>query len=365
MQTQNLFIPAALQQNGGNLLDKIDTGNFSVSKYKSAFHLLNFHSWRPYYDNPDWTFTIYGENILNTLQSSIYYDYNENERSNKLGFSAIYSQWFPWITGGASYTFNRTVSDTANTYHWNELNWSLGFNIPLNLSKNRWYKNLSMASSINNKQVYYKDGLKDQLGTPKFYYLQSSVSWVSQTQKGRQNIFPHWAQTFYLQHRVILDNYNANQFLGTGSLYFRGIGINHNLVVSAAYQVRDTANEYRFDNNFPMARGYNNVDAPRIWKWSVNYHFPIFNPDWGFAQIAYLYRIRANLFYDDAKAKSLRTGEVFSFRSTGAEIFFDTQWWNEQPLSFGIRYSHLLDNNLGGGGSRNVWEIVLPVILTR
>jgi hypothetical protein len=49
-------------------LNDIVTRNFSVSKYKKGTGLLNFHSWRPYYEDPLFTYTLYGQNILNTLQ---------------------------------------------------------------------------------------------------------------------------------------------------------------------------------------------------------------------------------------------------------------------------------------------------------
>ena len=49
------------------------------------------------------------------------------------------------------------------------------------------------------------------------------------------------------------------------------------------------------------------------------------------------------------------------FRSAGAEITFDTKWWNEGDASIGIRYSRLLDDDLFGGTGRNRWEIILPV----
>jgi len=56
-------------------------------------------------------------------------------------------------------------------------------------------------------------------------------------------------------------------------------------------------------------------------------------------------------------------GNIFKadFRSTGTEIYFDTKWWNELPLTFGIRYSRLLDEDIFGGTGRNRWEFILPV----
>jgi hypothetical protein len=135
-------------------------------------------------------------------------------------------------------------------------------------------------------------------------------------------------------------------------------------VLSGAYQSRDTARQYLFSNSFPLSRGYPDANFPRMWKWSVNYHLPIVLPDWGFAQLVYFMRVRANLFYDQSYLKSLRTGVTNGLASAGMEIYFDTKWWNQQPVSFGFRYSRLLDTDAyASPPNANQFEFVLPVNL--
>jgi hypothetical protein len=102
-----------------------------------------------------------------------------------------------------------------------------------------------------------------------------------------------------------------------------------------------------------------------MWKWSANYHVPLLYPDWGFGQIVYFTRIRGNLFFDYTQLQNLRTKNIFSFRSTGAEIYFDTKWWNQEPVTFGFRYSRLLDNNAGVPALANRWEFIMPVGLIK
>jgi hypothetical protein len=50
-------------------------------------------------------------------------------------------------------------------------------------------------------------------------------------------------------------------------------------------------------------------------------------------------------------------------RSTGAELYVDTKWWNQYPLTFGIRVSHLLDNDPRARNAKgsNLFEFILPV----
>ena len=104
-------------------------------------------------------------------------------------------------------------------------------------------------------------------------------------------------------------------------------------------------------------------------KAAVNYHFPLAYPDWGFGNIVYLMRLRANVFYDHSRIADnfrLSNNQVryleFDQRSTGLEIYFDTKWWNQLPVSFGLRYSRLLDDDIFGR-SPNQYEFIVPVNL--
>ena len=100
---------------------------------------------------------------------------------------------------------------------------------------------------------------------------------------------------------------------------------------------------------------------------SGNYHFPIAYPDFGLANIVYLQRLRGNLFYDLTRVY----GGYFhsppnasrDLRSVGTEIYFDTKWWNQLPVSFGFRVSYLLDDGFNSADRKgNTWvEFIMPV----
>src|SRR5690606_22828370 len=100
----DIYIPGALKQLNAISLHGMPTPGLTVSRYSKWKNPFNFHSWRPYYEQPDWSFTLYGQNVLNTLQSEAYYAYNENESSSKVGANLLWGSWYPWITGGLSYT---------------------------------------------------------------------------------------------------------------------------------------------------------------------------------------------------------------------------------------------------------------------
>jgi hypothetical protein len=46
------------------------------------------------------------------------------------------------------------------------------------------------------------------------------------------------------------------------------------------------------------------------------------------------------------------------------EIYFDTKWWNQQSVSFGVRYSRLLDTDLFvQKPNPNRFEFIMPLNL--
>jgi hypothetical protein len=195
--------------------------------------------------------------------------------------------------------------------------------------------------------------------------LNNTISFTNQIQQARKQINPRLAQTLFLNFKGAVTNLEARQFLASGSFYLPGFFVTHSLVLQGAYQARDSLRNVIYSNSFPFSRGYQAASFYRMWKVGGNYHLPLLYPDWGFGNILYFLRIRANVFYDFTRAQDFNTSRQLverDFRSYGTEIFFDTKWWNQLPISFGIRYSRLLDPDIEGRAP-NQWEIVLPVNL--
>ena len=356
---------AEVYKNADHLfLNELSVQPYVITKYPKSFHLLNIHSYRPFYEPPEYSFTLYGQNVLNTLQSEIAYTYNQNEGSHKLGYNGAFGGWYLQPVFGLSQTWQRTATSVKDTtFNWNELIGYAGLQLPLNLSGGKQYRYLTLSTTFNTEQVKWT-GLAEKLfRNANFNYISAKVVYTGQVQKAVQHIYPHWAQSLVVQYKSIINQYTAHQFLATGSFYLPGLAVNHNLVFSAAFHNRDTLQQYLFANNFPFARGYSAVDFPQMWRFGANYHIPLSYPDWGFGGIIYFQRIRANLFYDYTMGKSLRSGTLYPFGTVGTEIFFDTRWWSQQLVTFGIRYSHLLNNEFRGSTQPNVWELILPINL--
>ncbi|HUR66728.1 MAG TPA: hypothetical protein VMZ03_10300 [Chitinophagaceae bacterium] len=345
----------------GDILLKLPQRQFTSSKYKKGTKLLNLHSWRPYYSDPIFTYSIYGENVLNTLQTELFYSYNQNDKTNSVGLFATYGALFPHITGGTEYTFDNETEVGNRIRRWAQLDTRVGLMIPLNYASGKTYKDFSAGSYYILRNEFNKDFYKDSLGNTSFGYLLHSLSWTQQVQRAVQHIYPRFAYSLSMNHRHAISNVEGYQFIGNATLYVPGLLSTHNLVLAGSFQQRDTLGQLVFSNRFAYSRGYEGRYFSRMWRLSANYHLPLFYPDWGFGNILYLMRIRANAFYDFTKVYSRDKSLTADQRSVGGEIFLDTKWWNQYPLTFGFRISRLLDPDQLDGKKGTIFEFVLPV----
>jgi hypothetical protein len=346
------------------LLTEVTDRKFNESKYKQGGHLFHFHSWRPYFEDPDFTYSIYSDNFLNTLSTELFYHYNRDDKTNGAGVNFLYGALYPYINGGVEYTFNQAVTINNKPSTIDKLETRIGLSLPLDFTSGRSYKNLLLGTNYVFEQIIFKGTYKDSVDNRNFNYLHHYLSWSQQIQQAAQHIYPRLGYSFSLNHRHAITLYNSYQFIGNASIYLPGFFSTHNIILGGSFQQRDTTN-ILFSNRFAGARGYNEYYLSRMWRLSANYHFPIVYPDWGFANILYFQRIRGNAFFDFARVYSKDKTVSRDLRSVGGEIYFDTKWWNEYPLTFGVRFSHLLDNELAGGTQKNVFEILVPIVIPR
>ncbi len=344
-----------------HLADTVTARTFTNSPYRKGTRLFNFHSWRPYYEDPVFTFSLYGENVLNTLQTELYYLYNENEKTSAVGFSSIYGAGFPYLSAGTELTFNREVPIGNRIRQWNQLDSRIGLTLPISRTSGTTFKNFSMSSFYVLRNEFNKDFYKDSLGNTSFSYLSHAISWSEQIQRAVQHIYPRFAYAAAASYRHAISRYEARQFNGSASLYVPGLLSTHNLLLNASFQERDTLGEVSFGNRFAYSRGYTGRYFTRMWKVAANYHLPLWCPDWGVGNILYIQRIRMNLFYDFTKVYSTDKKQTRDQRSVGGELFADTKWWNQYPLTFGIRVSQLLDRDQFDGFKGTFFEFVMPV----
>ena len=361
--TPDLYTPNGLGKKGtGILYNLTDTAN-TITSYKKGLHLFNFHSWRPEVNDPEYSYNLYSDNVLSSFSSSAKYTFNRSDRSHTIGLYEAFAGWLPVLRLGTEYSLNRS-RDTAvgKSVQFNSGKLNAGVYIPLSFVGGRTNKFLSFGGGYNIEQLYYRGIGKNVLNNKSVKYANYFLSFSNASRKALQNINPRWAQSFSLSYRDAFALISSHKFVGNSSFYFPGLSVNHSLVLNASFQKRDTLGDF-FSNTFSYSRGYQALSTRRMYKLGANYHFPIFYPDWGFGNIIFFQRVRANAFYDHTIAHARVNGVLTDIknRSTGAEIYFDTKAWNSLPVSFGVRFSHLLDKDLRNPGIKNLWEFIVPI----
>lgn len=357
-------ISALTRDTAADLLSRVKDDSLPVSKYRKSHHLFNFHSLIPDFNDPNYTLSIEGENVLNTLQSQLSFNYNRDEGYKQLGFDAIYGALFPYLSGGADYYFDRRGYHNGGNVYWNETDLHGGFEMPLNLSRGKTFTSLRAGADAHYTAAAFQPAYRSIAANRSYTYLNYYFSFSHSIQQARQNIYPRLAQSIYVDYKSAVSGIDASQFLASGNIYLPGLMINHNLVINLAHQQKSKNGVIDFSNDFPFSRGYIAENLYDMNKAGVNYHFPIAYPDAGFANTFYLMRIRGNVFYDYTRASDFYTnGSKFksTFRSTGAEIYFDSKWFNQDVISFGFRYSYLVDPDIFGGAGHSRFEFIVPI----
>lgn len=361
----DLEINALKTNPSANLLSTIKTDSLPITKYAKSHHLLNFHSLIPNLSDPNYTLSIAGENVLNTLQSRLSFNYNRDEGYKQFSFDAIYGALFPYISGGVDYTLDRRGYYDEQNIYWNETSLHGGLELPLNFTRGRHVTSLQLGTDLFYSQANFQPAYQSLFKDRSYTYLNYYIYFNNRTQQAKQNIYPRFGQSIVLNYKSTISSLNATQWLAKGTFYLPGLMANHSLVINAAHQQKDKS-VISFSNDFPFSRGYTAENLSDMNKIGINYHLPVAYPDAGFANTVYFLRIRGNAFYDHTRVTDLySTGTQFTgtFRSAGGEVFFDTQWFNQASITFGFRYSRLLDNDLFGGSGRNRFELIVPVTI--
>ncbi len=357
------YLNIALNNQSRLILPNTITHNDAESKkYKKGFHLFNIHSWMPTINTTGSGITFESENILNTLTTSISYLKYRDEPATQIAINGRFGGLFPFINFGIQRTFNRVIKDFGGVINYNTLNTYIGANIPLSFYSGRFTQSVNGSATYNSEQVKFQPHSPNIFRDGSFTYGSYTVSFVNQLQTAVQHINPRWAQAISVNFRDAYSKTNNKKLVANSRFFFPGFSKNHSLVIGASYQRRDTLTDF-FNRNFLFARGYNSFNTRRMARLSFDYYFPIAYPDFGFGNILFIQRIRANVFYDYNNSR-LRTGGILQnikYRSVGTEIYLDGKIWNSFPLNIGMRYSYKLNTDFQNPYSKSRFEIILPL----
>ena len=335
--------------------------NYEISDYKKWKHLVNFHTWLPFYTN-----TITGEfsepriypgamlftqNLTGTLYGWTAYSYRNgfhyaNANLTYAGMLPVFELNYqfgglPYLEQG-SFTLNHELKpDNQNI--------SLSSYIPLFFNHGPVRLSIQPRIDMLYDDTYTYNSSKSafEIGFTEFHYGGYIFLYSGMAER---DIYPRFG--LYTKYKFITtpfeDNYGTmSQF--TIRSFLPGILKNNSLRLTLYYQMQYTnSSEFRYSSSLDFPRGYNTYISNELKMFSADYTFPVIYPDLRCGNFLYLKRIRANMFYDQSFVKGIltrtQTGlsyKNFTFNSLGIELLFDSHFAHIIfPLSAGIRLSY-------------------------
>lgn len=332
------------------------TQKLPSKKYHQAAHSLNIYKWGLIADGARVGLNLGSFNILNNLTIDVQGGYNRNEDKSfflgDINYAGLYTVLNAGITNlGRKYTIDTVARDT---FQFRETVAYGNVSVPLNFVR-------GLYTTAITPTVGYSYRFFDTIAT-NFQSAQAGILFSRARKKAYQHIASHFGQYVFLRYNTSLDNADIYQQLAQSEFTFPGIFANHHLAIQADYQLNGTGTNYRFTDLFYYPKGYGKIFNDEIYRVGAAYHFPVLYPDLGFGGLFYLKRIRANVFFDYAVARSFigdNKEARAEYNSVGPELVFDCQILNLIPISFFMRMAYR-----SNPGDKDPWqfEAGIPVI---
>ena len=336
------------------VIDKkiIPDKKYETKKYQKWKHLFNFHSWAPLSIDVNNTeikpgVSLMSQNKLSTAFTTLGYEYDINEEAGKYYLNFSYQGWYPVIDVSFDYgkrkQFYTDSLEKKNSFSWHETNIKTGISLPLNLSKNKYFRRLQ--PKINLTQIY----LNMDDSSP-FHFVQNSalsldysLLFYNQIKSSYRDLYPKWGQILKLIFRnTPFQNNNKSSIYAIETYFYLPGFVKHNgFKLYGAYQNKIDGN-YKFSDEINYPRGYTQQNNEDLYSFSVNYKFSLYYPDFNIGSILYLKRIKTNLFFDYAIGEN---NNIYSYyKSTGIELSGDFHLLSFiAPMDFGVRAIYLPD----------------------
>jgi hypothetical protein len=304
--------------------------SYDSSRFRKGRHLFNFHSLTPFDYTKTSTFNGYGvaahsQNLLTTMFTSAGYRYDENRRAGDVFLEMQYRGWYPVLNIKAEYG-NRdamaTLNDEPVYLKWNRLHLTGGVALPLRLNGRDYNRFVQLEA---NTEYYSNDITNVDSLTFEHQYIHAlsyRLYYQNVRRMSHQDLYPRWGQMLELQfeHDPFSWSNAGGVFSAEAVGYFPGLQRNQHFWVYAGYQKKDSESQPLAGNiSFPRGTGY--LAHNRILVAKSNYSFPVAYPEWHVGPLAYVKRIRANLFVDFAAVEAPQRND--DIMSVGTEIMFD------------------------------------------
>jgi len=372
-------IDAIAVQEGGSILEDLVPLSLPPQKLNTFSGLINPHSVLPYIQPPVGGLRILSDNIMSTASAEVAGYFNFNENLPVFSGTFTYAGWYPEIRGNIAALYRRSnfanfsiPNDTTlllNQFSqlWQETRVGGGLRLPLQRMGGSFDSRFLVELNYQNLQINLDREEPEYLSRDT---LTGSISGVSRFKKFVfETIQKDQIHSFHT--RVLLRHFKrtAKQELGSnfgfhielnqrfgrgkvlqgantlvrGDLYLPGLAKTHSLFFQTLFQKEKYLNNYKYPNLFFYPRGYGAQIGEDVFKWGVNYSFPVWYPDVAIGPFAFVQRISLNAFFDQAQIK---LNDPFTLnrylQSAGVELLGDFRLFRLLDIKAGVRYSHAI-----------------------
>jgi len=305
--------------------------SYTPQPYRKWQHMLNFHSWLPFYADLEEIkadpgsvrpgFSLLTQNILSTLVSQTGYEYSQDNR-HIIHSRITFSGWYPVLESRIDYGGSPGITKIARqgeivpnpSVIKPGLRSTNTISLPLRFSSGRFseFFRPSITADFRNDYIYL-NGLYDFGQT----IVSGRLYFSNYYRSVQRDIHPRWAQVFDLNYSFAPFDDNLYGTLGTlkTTFYFPGI-FPHNSLRIRLEREKQVPVKFLYGNRVSYPRGYKNIMSRELELYSADYVLPLLYPDLSLSSILYLKRIRAGFFYD----YGLGTGNsYFTYTSGGVQ----------------------------------------------
>lgn len=323
--------------------------SYPVSNYSKARNLFHIHSWAPFYYDLDELSALSFENLhrglspglmfmsQNALSTSVLqagYAYRRGFHSGHLKY--IYSGWYPVLSVEADINDRKVVRQglsypdeggrilSRDTLSAVAVDTRLSAYVPLNFDRYGWHRGI--VPSVNwqfSNNRFFIDSVEQSryLNT-----VQAGLQLYCMKSMAPRDLFPRLGAGLNLQLAAAPFNrgYFTDLYYAKLYGYLPGLFKNQGIKISASYQLHNTKGRSFYLGNAVTLRGADNINAPEIMAFSLDYALPVF-PDLSLPGFLYLKRMEFYPFVDLLRTYSETPGGIVkeSLYSTGLESLFN------------------------------------------
>jgi len=328
---------------------------FTSTPYSKVAHLFNFHSWAPVYFNYDDSemgagVAVMSQNALSTATTIAGYDWDYAQQTGMTKLSFRYEGWFPVLeldaaSGRRGFGIDNDPESETDRYTWDETSVSGGVKVPLTFNRGKHYSGMQFQVHGSWKELRNDSRPDTSRFEGNLTTLDYRFSFYRYLKLAIRDLYPRFGQTAEInfRHSPFGDKSYGTIASGECALYFPGLMKHHGIRLYGGYQWRKES-DLIFADLVQVPRGYLSVASEKTTSLAFNYKFPFLYPDLSLGGLAYIKRIKANLFYDQAFYRY--NGNDFSRGSVGTELTSDLHLLRFLlPIDTGIRVGYRLDDN--------------------